>query len=66
MTARPLTVIPLKFTGVPITQLDKKINVKKYFLDFLDTLNFFLLHKNVFKKFNSKHLLIKIFFKCNL
>jgi hypothetical protein len=24
MTAHPLTVIPLKFTGVPITQLKKK------------------------------------------
>jgi hypothetical protein len=38
MTARPLTVILLKFTGVPITQLERKnFNVKKFFMDFLDT-----------------------------
>jgi hypothetical protein len=33
MTTRPLTVIPLKFTGLPITQLEKKININ-FFLGF--------------------------------
>jgi hypothetical protein len=52
MTACPLTVIPLKCTGVPITQPEKKkLNVIHFFFDSLGTLNFFLLHKNVFKKF---------------
>jgi hypothetical protein len=33
MTACPLPVIPLKYTGVPITQPEKK-NVKKFFFLF--------------------------------
>jgi hypothetical protein len=47
MTACPLTVIPPKCTGVPITQPEKK-NVITFLFDFLGTLNFFLQHKNVF------------------
>jgi hypothetical protein len=53
MTACPLPVILLKYTGVPITQPEKK-NVKKFFFDFLATLKKNLLHKNVFKKIISK------------
>jgi hypothetical protein len=46
----PSTVILLKFTGVTKyhTAWEKKINVKFFFLDFLDTLNFFEL-KNLFQ-----------------
>jgi hypothetical protein len=65
MTARLLTVISLTFTGVPITQLEKK-KCKKVFFGFFGHLDFVLLHKNVFKKFISKILFFKKNFKCNL
>jgi hypothetical protein len=52
MTARPLPVIPPKYTGVPITQPEKtKLMLKSFFLG---TLKLFLLHKNVFKFFYFK------------
>jgi hypothetical protein len=57
MTACPLTVIPPKCTGVPITQPEKKkINVKLYFFDFLGTLKFCLLHQKFKKIIISKNL----------
>jgi hypothetical protein len=41
MTACPLTVIPPKCKGVPITQLEKKINVQKFFFYFQKKLKYF-------------------------
>jgi hypothetical protein len=43
MTARPPTVIPLKWTGVPITQPEKIILMYKSFFFFSKKIKIFLL-----------------------
>jgi hypothetical protein len=67
MTARPLTVIPPKCTGVPITQPEKIILMyKSFFLIFkkkifLLLLKPFLISISIFKK-KKKNYVIKCFF----
>jgi hypothetical protein len=69
MTAGPLTVIPPKCTGVPITQPEKIILMyKSFFLIFKKNKNIFVITKTVFnfnfniskKKKKKKNYVIKI------
>jgi hypothetical protein len=60
MTACPVTVIPQKCTGVPITLPEKKNVI--FFIDFLGALNFFYNIKMFLKNLFQKNYFLKLFF----
>jgi hypothetical protein len=62
MTACPLTIITLKCTGVPITQLEKSFLMKKVYFGFFWHFVIFFYYIKMF----LKNVFIKIIFKCNL